>query len=86
MRITALSRELGESSNDQDASDDLPHSSSEQQANNNTGNNKCNSHKLDNAALRQLSQLYMIMSTKLRLSSLIDCRGGTDHCLSLALR
>jgi ATP-dependent RNA helicase DDX31/DBP7 len=66
-----MTGELGESLYGHDSTDDQVHSTSGQRANDVAGNDKDNSHELDNAAPRQLAQLYMIVSAKLRLSSLI---------------
>ena len=61
---TMSNQQLGKSS-----SDDNGNLSSTQYAE--ACNNANNLHELDNAAPRQLAQLYMIMSAKLQLSSLI---------------
>ncbi|KAL3779283.1 hypothetical protein ACHAW5_003291 [Stephanodiscus triporus] len=67
--IVATTKELVESS---DVADDgLSPSSSKRSASNDADDDIGTSHELDNAAPRQLAQLYMIVSAKLRLLSLI---------------
>jgi ATP-dependent RNA helicase DDX31/DBP7 len=81
---TTATKELGVSpdhdddddvdNDDNDDDDDLPPPSSKEHASDDGADNdsgNVNTHELDNAAPRQLAQLYMIVSAKLRLSTLV---------------